>query len=297
MKKNTGTCAVALGTFDGLHLGHKALLDRLKTEAGDGLSVVYTFSNIPGNYFDLDLKQLFTSKEKEVAISAEGIDVLYMREFNKEVAETTREQFIDELINKLSCSTIIVGYNYRFGRGGKGTAEYLAEETSKRGVRTVILPPVSVNGEPVSSTAIRNRILSGDVESANVLLGRSYSVSGIVTEGSRIGRTLGFPTANIDPPEMKCIPDNGVYAVTVELGSDKYIGMTNIGHRPTINLSEKRVIETYIFDFSGDIYGKEIKLSFDKRIRPEARMSDRNELIAQLNTDLLTIRDYYKDFA
>ena len=297
MKKNTGTCAVALGTFDGLHLGHKALLDRLKTEAGDGLSVVYTFSNIPGNYFDLDLKQLFTSREKEVAISAEGIDVLYMREFNKEVAETTREQFIDELINKLSCSTIIVGYNYRFGRGGKGTAEYLAEETSKRGVRTVILPPVSVNGEPVSSTAIRNRILSGDVESANVLLGRSYSVSGIVTEGSRIGRTLGFPTANIDPPEMKCIPDNGVYAVTVELGSDKYIGMTNIGHRPTINLSEKRVIETYIFDFSGDIYGKEIKLSFDKRIRPEVRMSGRNELIAQLNTDLSTIRDYYKDFA
>ena len=292
--KNKDGCAAALGTFDGLHIGHKALLDTLKENAGGRLSMVCTFSNIPASFFGADVKQLFTPEEKGDYISAEGIDVLFMRKFDKDFSVTPKDAFIKELLYELGCRVIVVGYNYRFGRGGEGTAEYLSEEAAKAGVRVIIVPQVTVDGEAVSSTKIREYITKGEIEAANKLLGHLYSVQGRVEGGARFGRTIGFPTANISVPENKCLPKNGVYAVWAVVDGKRYRGMCNIGVRPTVDSSGRVSVETYIDDFNEDIYGKKLKLEFVKFIRPEVRMNGAEALKAQLEQDLLSVREILK---
>lgn len=286
-----GGCAAALGTFDGLHLGHMALIDELIKNANGRLTMVCTYSNIPAAIFGKDVKQLFTPEEKEEYISSAGIDVLFMRKFDKAFSSMSKDKFISELIDELGCKLLVVGYNYRFGKGGEGTAEYLREETAKRGVRTIIIPPVQLGDAPVNSTLIRTALKEGDIKKANELLGHTYTAKGLVVRGKQLGRKIGFPTANISLPENKCLPDNGVYAVYAYVNGHKYRGMTNIGIRPTVDNSGSISVETYIDSFSEDIYGKKLRIEFIERIRPERKMESEAELKAQLEQDIQTVRD------
>lgn len=284
-------CVVALGTFDGLHRGHLDVIGTAKQEAeqtGAKLAV-FTFSNHPLEWINPAHVPvaLVTPAVKLQLLENLGVDVLIDIPFNQLVADLLPQQFLERL-SALNYSCLVVGENFTYGQRGVGNVYTLAASAQAMGFKLIVRKLVSNNGTVVSSTEIRRLITAGEVQQAAKMLGRSYSISGIVAHGNERGRLLGYPTANLELVDAHvAIPLGGVYAVRAYVDGGVYGGMANIGKNPTFGDVEKPRLETNIFGFSGDIYGKTLTIEFVQRIRGEVRFAGIDALKAQLAQDKL----------
>jgi riboflavin kinase/FMN adenylyltransferase len=282
--------ALALGTFDGLHIGHMALINAAK-QAGTQ-SAVFTFDSLPADYFYGEHRpmRLMTLDEKIDAFEKAGIDYLCLAHFDKKLAGIDKDKFAAMLHDIFKPAAVIVGYNYTYGRDAKGDADTLQKAGERYGFQVQVIEPVFSEGEPVSATRIRECIEAGNVERASQLLGYSYALTGKVGTGRRIGTNkLGFPTANLIPPPEKIIPLRGVYGVCVNVQGCGYKGVCNIGVNPTVSNSVRESIETHIIGMSDDLYGKTITIRFEKRIRGEKKFNGIEELKAQIQRDIQSL--------
>ena len=287
-----------IGIFDGVHLGHRFILDHLKAqaEAHGGETVVVTLWPHPRIVLHKELhefKLLHTRQEKIREMEGNGIDHLVVVPFDKEIASLTACDFVQKyLVEKLGVEVLLLGYDNRFGQDRKGDPDGLRMCAEKNRFRIEKLPEYQSSYGTVSSSNIRDYILKGDLESAANMLGYHYYVSGTIVEGNHIGRKMGFPTANIHPLDPnKLIPMNGVYAIRVELRGETYKGMLNIGFRPTIDSAMAvKTIEAHLFDASGDFYDEEVVIHFVKRVRDEMRFSGLEALKQQLQKDKITVQ-------
>ena len=284
-------CVVALGTFDGLHRGHLDVIGTAKQEAehtGAKLAV-FTFSNHPLEWINPAHVPvaLVTPAVKLQLLESLGVDVLIDIPFNQLVADLLPQQFLERL-SALNYSCLVVGENFTYGQRGVGNVYTLAASAQAMGFKLIVRKLVSNNGIIVSSTEIRRLITAGEVHQAAKMLGRSYSISGIVAHGNERGRLLGYPTANLELVDAHvAIPLGGVYAVRAYVDGGVYGGMANIGKNPTFGDVEKPRLETNIFGFSGDIYGKTLTIEFVQRIRGEVKFAGIDALKAQLAQDKL----------
>lgn len=282
---------VTIGTFDGVHLGHQAIFDKMKEDARkiNGHTVVITFYPHPRIVLGLDSEQLrfINTQEKKInRIEEAGIDSLIIVQFTKEFAALSSEAFItDFVIEKVNPVKIITGYDHHFGKNRRGGYELLSEMGREYGFSVEKVEARYVNDTKVSSTRIRKLLEAGKVKAANTFLGYEYSITGKVVKGHSLGRDMGFPTANIEvSDEYKLIAAVGVYACRVEYLGKKYKGMSNIGYRPTINEGDL-TIEVNIFDFDQQIYNEEITIYFVVRMRDEQKFENINALKEQLVKD------------
>lgn len=286
---------VTTGTFDGLHIGHRTILNRIKELAkkSGGETVVLTFFPHPRMVLfpdNKDLKLIDTIDERIEYLEKEEIDHLIIHPFSKEFSRLSSVEFVREiLVNKIGTKKLVIGYNHQFGRNREGSFEHLKEYSSLYGFDVEEIPAKLIDDVDVSSTKIRKALLEGDIKTANTYLNRNFTLSGKVNHGNKIGREIGFPTANIMVEESyKIIPGNGVYAVKVWIDNNAYDAMLNIGYRPTFNSESSVKIEVHIFDFDKDIYDKTIKIEFIDRIRDEKKFNNAEELKIQLNMDKIS---------
>jgi len=287
-----------IGIFDGVHAGHRFILDHLKEQARKyrGESVVVTLWPHPRIVLDKDVhhfKLLHSRDEKIRELEKSGIDHLVIIPFDKQTASLTACEFTQEyLVDLLGVKALLVGYDNKFGQDRRGDPEGLALCAEKNAFSIEKLPEFRSEHGKVSSTAIRDAVLGGDLETVGKMLDYHYYLSGNIVEGNHIGRKMGFPTANIHPTDPnKLIPMNGVYAIRAELTGKLLGGMLNIGFRPTIDsASAVKTIEAHLFDISGDFYGEQIMIHFIRRVRDEMRFRGLEELRAQLEKDRIIIR-------
>jgi len=281
---------LTVGNFDGVHLGHRGIFQRVKDLARGlgGESLVLTFDPHPIRVlFPGNGPPLITLHEQKVQlIDSAGIDVLIVVPFTREFAQLTAEDFVERILHeKIGARALVVGPDYRFGRGRKGDISFLTTMGKKFNFEVHVVPDLMVDGEEVSSSAIRNFVTSGEIEKARRMLGRDYQVTGWVVRGrDRGGRLLGFPTANLVLIE-ELTPKPGVYATEVWVDGRRYQGATNIGYNPTFGNGVLSV-ETHLIDFSGDLYGKSLQVRFIKRLRDEKAFSGPAELAAQIRRDV-----------
>ena len=282
---------VTTGTFDGLHIGHRKIIHRIKELAleKEGENVILTFFPHPRMVLhpdDHDLKLLNTLDEKVKLFQEAGVNHLIIQPFTKEFSRTTSTEFVrDILVDKLKVNTLVIGYDHHFGRNREGSMENLQELKSLYNFQLEEIAAQDIDDINISSTKIRNALAAGEVDIANQYLGYEYFISGTVVEGEKIGSQIGFPTANIYIEEKyKLIPSNGVYAVRIGLGERNFSGMLNIGMRPTVN-GKKRSIEVHIFDFDEEIYESPINVSLVKMIREEIKFESLEDLKKQLFLD------------
>lgn len=294
---------VTVGTFDGVHKGHQVLLDRIKSIARDdgGESVMLTFFPHPRLVLfpdDNDLRLLTTLEEKIDLLERSGIDHLIIHPFTVEFSRTTVPEYVrDILVKGIGVRKLVIGYDHHFGRNREGSLENLQAVAPNYGFEVEEIPARMIDDVNVSSTKIRNALTEGDVARANGFLGYPYTLSGKVVKGNEIGRSMGFPTANVEPSDpVKLIPGNGVYAVKVHFEDRIYHGMANIGKRPTVVKNPaQRVIEVHIFGFSSDLYGKNLRLTFHGRIRDEVKFEDTGALKTQIEKDAAAARQILVD--
>jgi len=285
-------CAVVTsGTFDGVHLGHQKILIRLKeiAEKSSGETVVITFWPHPRLVLkpdDLTLKLLNTFEEKAELLKEQGIQHLLRIPFTKEFSQISSSDFIrNVLVDRIGTRKLVIGYDHHFGKNREGSFDQLKQNAPKYGFEVEEIPRQDIDNMAVSSSKIRKALEEGDVSEAIHLLGRPYSLSGRVIKGDRLGRVLGFPTANIDiDSHYKLVPAEGIYAVIVHYAGIEYGGMMYIGNRPTVD-GVKRSIEVNIFNFEKEIYGEELKVSFEKLLRLDTKFKDLEELKSQLHKD------------
>ena len=286
---------VATGFFDGVHTGHRLVIKQLVEAAaarGDE-SMVVSFWPHPRNVLQKEarsLRLLTTLDQKKQLLLDLGVDHVEVLPFTKDFSTMTTEDYLRMLMENYGAKTILLGYDNRMGCDAKG-ADQVAAIASGLGLEVIRTEMVSSEkGYAVSSTKIRQRLEEGDVREAASMLGYAYSLHGVVVAGNRLGRTIGFPTANMQLYEpLKLVPCNGVYSVEVETLGQRFLGMCNIGCRPTISSGNARTIETHIFDFDEDIYGLDMKITFFERIREERRFDSLEELKRQLETDKANI--------
>ncbi len=286
--------AIAMGKFDGIHLGHKKLLKMIMEQKIDGLkAVVFTFEPSPEEFFvGHTVRQLFTRNEKRRAFDKLGIDILVEFPLTEETAATPPEDFVrDILVGDLGAGYIAAGTDVSFGDKGRGDQYLLRNMSKELGFDLCLIDKVMLDGEEVSSTRIRNQVADGNMKMVSRLLGNEYSISGIVEHGRHLGHTIGVPTVNVLPPDNKLLPPFGVYSSTVVIDGKEYPGMTNVGRKPTISEKEKVGVETYIYDFDEDIYDKLIEVRLKKFIRPEMKFNSLDDLKSQIQNDLKTARE------
>jgi riboflavin kinase / FMN adenylyltransferase len=284
---------VTTGIFDGVHRGHKVILDNLVSKSKQllGESVVVTFSPHPRLVLDKNpegLSFLTSPDEKVNLLRASGVDHLIVIEFTKEFSSISACEFVrDILVEKIGTRHLVIGYDHHFGRGGKGDFNTIEECADIYGLDVERVKGFFDERGPVSSSSIRNALATGDLEEANNRLGYFFALTGRVVKGRQIGRSIGFPTANIEPEyDHKLIPCKGVYAVEVIVSGERYTGMLSIGSNPTVNSdAKKRFIEVNILDFERVIYGETITLIFRKRIRDELKFENASQLADQIKID------------
>jgi len=293
--KGTNYAVVTVGTFDGLHLGHQKIIQRMIALAKEnhGETILVTFDPHPRlvvHKNSKDLKFINTQKKKFDLLEKLGIDHIIIIPFDKEFAKTSSEDFIGKyLVDKLAVKKLIVGYDHHFGKNREGNYDQLYLLGQKYGFEVEEIKAQYIDDVAVSSTQIRNALMEGKVKNANRMLGYEYSITGIVVEGNKIGRSIGFPTANIEiEDKFKLIAAGGVYACKVAYNGKLFKGMGNIGTRPTVGINGL-VTEVHIFDFDKDIYGEEISIFFIDRIRDEVKFENLEELKKQLRTDKKTV--------
>lgn len=291
--KNHKKTIVTIGTFDGVHIGHKKVLEKLHNSAieKNAESVLLTFFPHPRMVLqqDLNIKLLNTIEEKKDLISKFGLDHLIIHPFDMVFSRLTAEEFVKNiLVDQLNLCKIIIGHDHRFGRNRTATIEDLIQFGENYDFEVEQITAKEIDEIAISSTKIRNALLEGDVNTANSYLGYHYSITGSIIEGKKIGRTINFPTANIKIAEdYKLIPKNGVYIVSVELMDKLYYGMMNIGTNPTVSKGNQS-IEVHIFDFNESVYSQNIKINFLDRIRDEKKHDSLEDLKFQLEKDKTT---------
>ena len=291
--RNIPHAVVTIGTFDGVHLGHQAIFAKMKALAQSvgGQTVVVTFEPHPRWVLNIDssnLRFLTTPEEKLKKFEEFGIDNVVIINFTKEFSRTPSEVFIkDYIIDNIKPAYIVVGYDHHFGKNRMGDFGLLNDMKLKYGFKVERVAAQDVENIAISSTKIRNALAVGNIKSANRLLGYTYSITAEVVVGNKIGRTMGFPTANLELPREYMLLNGGVYACLVDYEGKTYKAMANIGHRPTIGdrTKDQPIIEVNLFDFDGDLYGKPIRVSFIDRIRDEEKFDSLDELKAQLEQD------------
>lgn len=284
--------AVALGNFDGIHLGHRQVITPVLDNDGDSRATVVTFNPHPKEFFTGEPRSLLTPQEEKVLYLEEiGVEQLVLLPFNRELASLTPQQFVEEiLVNQLQARQVSVGADFCFGCKRTGTAEDLQAIAATFGIGVSIVPLLRFQGTRISSSAIREALLSGALQTANRMLGRPYRLIGQVVKGQQIGRTIGFPTVNLQLLDDKFVPRQGVYGVRVSgIGSDPILGVMNIGNRPTVN-GLSQTIEVHLLDWSGDLYGKTLIVELEEFIRPEQKFDSLEALKAQINSDCETAR-------
>lgn len=282
---------ITVGSFDGVHLGHRAVINQLNAlaESVQGESVIFTFSPHPVKVLapERDFVLLTTIEEKIELFRDAGINHLVLFPFTKEFSTLSYQDFVSQvLIDQLHLHTLLVGYDHTMGRNKEGDFEHLKKLGKKLNFNVVQQTKITLSDTQLSSTTIRNLLTSGKLLEASKLLGYPYLLSGTVVHGQQLGNKLGFPTANILPPDNKFIPGNGVYAITINYEGTFYKGMMNIGVRPTIDdTASTPVIEAHLFDFSGDLYGKYIRIHIVRKLRDEYKFESVDALRAQLKKD------------
>lgn len=282
---------LTLGTFDGIHLGHQEIIKRVVecSERENLRNTVITFRPHPRKVInpELNIKLLTTSEEQIEIFEKLGVENLLIINFTKEFSELSPEKFLEDyLISKIGLKKIVIGYDHHFGKARGGDINLLKAMSEKFKFEILQIEPYLINDEPVSSTKIRIALENGDIEKANSMLGRYYSFSGVVVEGDKRGRELGYPTANIKLNNSeKLLPQVGIYAVLVEMDNKVYKALLSIGKRPTFYDDGEIVPEVYIYDFNSDIYGKELKINLISRLRGEEKFKSADELITQMNID------------
>jgi riboflavin kinase / FMN adenylyltransferase len=280
---------LAIGVFDGVHLGHRALIRELVHGARDqgAKAVAATFDPLPIQALapGAPASALSDVRERVRLLHEAGADAVVVFRFDKEFANLSADAFIDRVRGACDVRRIVVGPDFHFGHRAEGDVEKLRSRGAGDGFIVDVMPPIDVDGAVVSSTRIRNLLLAGDVEAAARLLGRAYGVRGRVVHGARRGRALGFPTINLALPRERLLPRDGIYAMWAEMGEGRFRAAASLGVRPTFGGGE-RVLEAYLLDFKGDVYGEEVDAFFVKRLRDEIAFASAAELAAQIARDV-----------
>ncbi len=293
-----GECGLVLGNFDGVHRGHKALIDELKRlKAATASSVplgAFCFTEPPAKYFGKPAARLTDNAKKMDLMRRAGLQFVIFCDFAT-VVDLSPEAFVMQiLMQQCHCKLAVCGYNYTFGKGAAGSAEDLKRWLgSQQGHAVSIVPPVTDGRHTVSSSLIRSMLECGHPEDAARLLGHPFTLSGEVSGGKQLGRTLGFPTANLTFPEDSLIPLFGVYAVTVRLGKQTYYGIANVGTRPSFDDGTHVTCEVFLFHFDGDLYGKHLEISFLQFLREERKFDSPEALIDQIHSDVGRATAYF----
>lgn len=286
---NVENTVVTIGNFDGIHKGHIKLIKEAVKEAKtkNYKSVVFTFKNHPMRYFRADsIKHIITNEEKVKIFEDLGVDIVFMIPFDEYMTKISATDFVKTILHeKLKCKMVIVGHDFTFARNKEGNASLLESLGKKYNMKVKVIEPIKIKGRRVSSSYIRNLINDGNVSEIKNFLGRNYFLEGEVIHARKIGRTIGFPTANLKAEDKLIIPKNGIYAVKVYVKNKVYYGATNIGYNPTVN-GKVLSIETNIIDFDEEIYGEIIRVEFLDRIRDEKKFNSLDELKSQLRKDV-----------
>ena len=279
---------VSIGSFDGIHLGHQKIINSLKSFSGEGLdSVLITFQPTPQHFF---LKEKFkgylSSKNEKINLIEEmGIENLCIIEFDNNIKDLSAEDFLSKIVKAFSPKMFIVGYNHSFGKDKRGDMDFLNSNRERYSFKTIRVDEVANAEMKISSSEIRGFLELGNIKKANIALGNFYSLCGLVVSGKGLGKTMGFPTANISIREGKLIPGNGVYFIEAIIDQEKFKGMCNIGFNPTIGNNKDVSIEAHLFDLDKDIYDKEIIIRFVDFVRKERKFKNINSLKEQLEAD------------
>lgn len=284
--------SATIGNFDGVHMGHKKIIDSVKKEALEkGLSsCVITFHPHPQKVLqNIDVPLLVPIRERLKLLEKQGVDYVACYTFTRELSQISAKDFItDTLVGKLNLKHLIVGPDFSFGRKREGNAELLSVMGEKLGFETRVLEPAVIDGKIVSSSAVRNFIREGDVREASKFLGYDFYIEGRVIEGERRGRQIGFPTLNLDT-DWDILPLVGVYATRAYIDEEKKESITNVGYRPTFG-SDELLIETHVFDFDRDVYGKRVRVEFVERVRDEQKFDGPDALVDQIKKDVLKVK-------
>lgn len=286
---NVKNTVVTIGNFDGIHKGHIKLIKEAVKESKikNYKSVVFTFENHPMRYFRADsIKHIITNEEKVKIFEDLGVDIVFMIPFDEYMTKISATDFVKTILHeKLKCKMVIVGHDFTFARNKEGNASLLESLGKNYNMKVKVIEPIKIKGRRVSSSYIRNLINDGNVSEIKDFLGRNYFLEGEVIHARKIGRTIGFPTANLKAEDKLIIPKNGIYAVKVYIKNKVYYGATNIGYNPTVN-GKVLSIETNIIDFDEEIYGEIIRVEFLDRIRDEKKFNSLDELKSQLRKDV-----------
>jgi riboflavin kinase/FMN adenylyltransferase len=289
---------VTIGTFDGVHQGHQKILDRVvdRAQTKNLTSVLLTFFPHPRMVLqpDQDLKMINTIEERVDLVAARGIENIIIHPFSKGFSRTTAAAYVEDiLVKQLQAKVVVIGYDHRFGRNRSASIEQLREYAVEHKFEIIEISKKEVEEVAVSSTKIRSSLTDGDIQVANGYLDREFSIQGTVIAGRKMGRTLGYPTANLKIAEpYKIIPRNGVYITKAIIDNVTYYGMTNVGINPTVTDNRQQTIETYFLDLDKNLYDFHIKLSFCKRLRDELKFDSVELLIEAMKNDELKTRDY-----
>jgi len=286
---------VAVGTFDGVHLGHQAIINALRrrsSQTGEK-SIILTFDIHPmATVNPAKRPPLLTPAEEKIRlIGALGVDTLVLARFDERFANLTPGKFIkDILVDRLEAAEVFVGDNFTFGRGASGDITFLKESGSRYNFRVNVIPPVRMGGATISSTRVRSLLANGKVREARLFLGRSYALYGRVVHGVDRGRTIGYPTANLKP-HYEVVPADGVYVGRIRIRSKDFNGLLNIGTQPTFRRDARRLIEAHIFDFDQQVYGEDIRVTFLERIRDEIAFENKEALARQIEKDVARAKE------
>ena len=290
-------CAVTLGKFDGIHLGHQYLLDAIISYKKQGYkAVMFTFDIHPYNLLsNKEFTQIYTEEEKLAKLSRTGLDALISFPFTAETMKQEPEDFIKKvLVDKLDAKIIVVGEDFRFGHKRRGDVALLEQYANTYGYKVIACEKRKFHDRIISSTAIRAELAEGKMEEVNAMLGQPYMIMGEVLHGRRIGRTLGMPTTNIVPDPSKLLPPCGVYPSKTSIRGNSYYGVTNIGYNPTVGVVPSKRVETFIFDFDEDLYGQIIEVELMTYLRPELKFDSLEELKIRMEEDIEFARKYFK---
>jgi riboflavin kinase/FMN adenylyltransferase len=291
---------VTIGSFDGVHLGHLRILETVtaRARAAEGTAAVLTMDPHPREFFAPErAPNLLTCMMKKTALLEEaGVNVVFVLPFDARTAAMTPQEFVEQVLcRRCGAKEVVVGHDFRFGKDASGDYGFLEEAAGRCGFSVAQVPPLFVNGERVSSTLIRERLLEGDLAGAMLFLGRPYSITGSVVAGRGIGSRLGFPTANIQPYHS-AVPAHGVYVAEVLVNGGRWPAAVNIGIAPTIR-HEDITIEAHLLNYSGDLIGSPIEVIFHKRLRPEKKFASPKELVEQIAADVAEVRVFCENFS
>ncbi len=288
---------LTIGNYDGVHIGHKSIIKKVVEKASEisGTPMLMTFSPHPHSILKPDsyIRLITPGSVKERLVEESGIEVLFAIPFDDELRSIAPESFIEDiLIGKLGVAGVIVGYDFRFGKGGVGDVEMLRDFAQRKGFYFDVVRAITIDGEKIGSNRIRRLIMDGDVKKANELLDRPHMIEGVVVHGVNRGKNMGFPTINFETV-FELIPHNGVYITEVEFDGKKWPSVTNIGFNPTFD-GKKLLVETHILDYAGNLYDRDVMIYFHDRIREEEKFKDMAELKERIARDVAVAKEYFK---